>query len=109
MSHTTQPRKLKNLSYCNETETGASSSYSSPSVKPRCKCGELAVIRASWTNENSGRRRRTRKLLVDSSFGLIRKCTEDLWTSSLVCYKESTRKRERMRNCGVHTAELDSI
>ncbi|POO00940.1 Zinc finger, GRF-type, partial [Trema orientale] len=39
-----------------ETETGGSSSYSSPSVKPRCKCGELAVIRASWTNENPGRR-----------------------------------------------------
>ncbi|PON70707.1 hypothetical protein PanWU01x14_077330 [Parasponia andersonii] len=71
MSHTTQPQKSKNLSYRGETETGGLSSYSSPSVKPRCKRGELAVIRASWTNENPGRRRRTSKLLVDSSFSLI--------------------------------------
>ncbi|PON44548.1 hypothetical protein PanWU01x14_266260 [Parasponia andersonii] len=59
MSHTNQRGKSKNLSYCSEIETGGSSTYFSSYMKPTYKCGELAVIRVSWSNQNPGQGART--------------------------------------------------
>ena len=56
MAKKKKKKKQQRLSYCSETRSIRSSRCSSNCELPTCNCGEMAVIKVSWTRDNPRRR-----------------------------------------------------